>query len=341
MTSKPNIFVWQGAWHGGAERVTLTVARALLERGFPVTLGVYQVNSQIRIPQLTHPHLMFVPSSLQSLVASIWFRLWYAARFKAVYAHTLGLWKTKHNRIYIHEAADLDTKRGQLHGRQRALYSVWSWLYLQLCLRQAEIVFAATAACRRYLERHGIESEHIQSSGSFYDDSIFIPVHRYAPHKPLRLVVVGNYRDSVKKFRLVRTLFYKNENVRVHIFGGPTRNIDHNFIFHGYTPPTELAAGLADSDVYFMPSLSEGFSIALLEAAATGIPCLVATTALPDPLVNWSNIVPFKTPAEALRKIAEIEKNFELFAHVDAAVRNFSESAVVAEEIRAIAATIA
>ena len=133
----------------------------------------------------------------------------------------------------------------------------------------------------------------------------------------------------------------KPSGVMVHAVGGAKLAPDQNFTFQGYVAPSQLATLLAAADIFFMPSLSEGFSMALLEAAATGIPCLVAKTAAPPELSTYANIVTFTTPAEVPELLARISAAYATYNVVDPRIYQFAASRIVPQEAKTIAAAIA
>ena len=55
------------------------------------------------------------------------------------------------------------------------------------------------------------------------------------------------------------------------------RGLQKNFIFTGFLPKRAVREVLAQTDVYFMPSVSEPFGLSALEAAQFEIPCIVST----------------------------------------------------------------
>ena len=55
------------------------------------------------------------------------------------------------------------------------------------------------------------------------------------------------------------------------------RGLDERFIFTGFLPKSAVRDVLAQTDVYFMPSVSEPFGLSALEAAQFDVPCIVST----------------------------------------------------------------
>ncbi|MBI4021825.1 MAG: glycosyltransferase family 4 protein, partial [Candidatus Andersenbacteria bacterium] len=335
------IFIWQGGWHGGAERVTASMAHFLANHGFAVTLGVFKRDASVPHQQITFRHLTFLPRSFRSLAASLWYQTRYAHDFPLVYTHTLGAWKTKTNRLFIHEAADLDVKLQQAQGLRRKLaYRLWRWLYLNLCLKRATALFAATPECAAYLARQGIPHERIIPSSSFYDEQVFRFVLRPAPAQTVNIIFIGNYQDPAKNFAVAHAHFHRRPSFTVTVAGGQAQSQDANFRFLGYLPPSQLFAELAAAHIFFMPSTSEGFSISLLEALATGIPCLVSRIAIPTPLYAIRNIIPYDDDHEIQPAINDIVQHYELYNQPADQLQRFSQSIVLQIEYERILNTV-
>ncbi len=104
-------------------------------------------------------------------------------------------------------------------------------------------------------------------------------------HLDNKLDIVGDGPEREKLEQLARTLLLKN----VH--------------FHGYRDPE---AFLKKAGVFVLPSVSEGLPMALLEAAANGLACVVTNIGLPFENGKEALVVPSKNPvalAEAVRKL--------------------------------------
>lgn len=71
---------------------------------------------------------------------------------------------------------------------------------------------------------------------------------------------------------------------------------------------------LAEHDLFLFPSLSEGFGLALLEAMATGMPCITTLTGMYDWLEHGHNsyIVPMSAPTAVARGIKRLNDNVSL-----------------------------
>lgn len=333
------LFVWQGEAAGGAARITNKFAHYASAHGADVTLGVFTHIPEESLPQLVLSVPNYIPASFRSLVASLTYRQRHARSYNGVYAHTLGFWKRKRSHLFIHDAADLDAKLQQLPTLvMKISYYVWRALYLQLCLQPATAILTGSDSFKQYLQRQHISATKIHPSGSFYDDDIFTYVKRTAPTPPYRLLFVGDYTDPAKQFKLLAENVAGNTLYELHVIGGEYRSRDRNIFYYGYVTPEELFTHMASAHLLVMPSTSEGFSIALLEALATGLPCLVSKAAVPPELKEVQNIffADSFSPATLTAHVLEIVSHYDRYAASDPAVHKFSQQKILDQEWRAI-----
>lgn len=81
-----------------------------------------------------------------------------------------------------------------------------------------------------------------------------------------------------------------------------------------FVSQAEHKAILAEHDLFLFPSLSEGFGLALLEAMATGLPCITTLTGMYDWLEHGHNcyIVPMSAPTALACAIQRLNKDVSL-----------------------------
>lgn len=116
-------------------------------------------------------------------------------------------------------------------------------------------------------------------------------------NKPYSFIFVGSLTERKNPFSLIQ-VFEKlsiNEELRLHIVGdGPLRNSIKNYInqrnlkskiiIHGFlNNPYKL---IAQSDVFILPSLSEGTPRAALEALFLGVPIIIRDVECNSDLIN-------------------------------------------------------
>jgi glycosyltransferase involved in cell wall biosynthesis len=340
MTPKPAlpvVFIWQGYTHGGVATVTSAIANALHQAGVPVVMGAYQKDPKSTLPYLIFREPRFIPTSFRSFWTSLIWRWRYASQFQAVYTHTAGAWKTKHNLLFVHDAADLDERIGSspdsLH---RIAFRLWRFLYLTLCLKKTTAIFSATQAFTSYLVRHNIPKDAIHPTSSWYDDTIFTYQPRIRPHAPLRLVFIGNPAEPGKNFEYIRQNWYQKPDIHVSIIGSHDPATDHNFTFLGLCAPITVARTLHQADICVIPSKVEGFSIALLEAVACGIPCLVHKKVLNAEVRSLSNIMPFALTDNPQTLLTTITRKYSDYTQHDPRIKQFAQSKVLTTEVNTI-----
>jgi colanic acid/amylovoran biosynthesis glycosyltransferase len=104
-----------------------------------------------------------------------------------------------------------------------------------------------------------------------------------------RIITVAHYRwkkNLPVAIHVVSRLIKEGCNITYDIVGeGPERehlqyiidelNISERVKLHGHKPNEWVLEQLAQSDIFLMPSIQEGFCNSVIEAQATGLPCIV------------------------------------------------------------------
>lgn len=85
--------------------------------------------------------------------------------------------------------------------------------------------------------------------------------------------------------------------------------IQDKVVFTGYTPDEQLPLMYAASDVYVLSSVSEPFGITVLEAMASGTPCIVSKTSGVSELIRNCLRVDFWDVDEMASKILSVIRN--------------------------------
>ncbi len=81
-------------------------------------------------------------------------------------------------------------------------------------------------------------------------------------------------------------------------------DIQKNVIFEGFVPREKLIESYKNADVFVLPSLSESFGIALLEAMASETPCIASNTVGLNEIVEHG-ITGFLFPKSDINKLSE------------------------------------
>ena len=177
-----------------------------------------------------------------------------------------------------------------------------TWNFMQWFYEQMDIVFVNSDDYRKALEARGIESARIHILPRGLDTELFAPSRRRADFWRQRGLQDGEigllYAGRVSKEKkldlfaaTVRKLKEEGLPVRGLIIGhGPFAEEFHKSfpeaIFTGYLSGEELAAAYASADMFVFPSTTDTFGNVILEAQASGLPCVVSDQGGPRELVT-------------------------------------------------------
>lgn len=176
-----------------------------------------------------------------------------------------------------------------------------TWNFMKWFYEQMDVVYVNSASYRKALEARGIPAERIHILPRGLDTGLFARERRDAEFWKTRGLREGElgllYTGRVSKEKkldlfvaIVRRLRAEGLPVRGLIVGhGPhSPELEAQFpegIFTGYLGGTELAAAYASADVFVFPSTTDTFGNVILEAQASGLPCVVSDQGGPRDLV--------------------------------------------------------
>lgn len=84
--------------------------------------------------------------------------------------------------------------------------------------------------------------------------------------------------------------------------------------FFGQVPNEELSRILDDAGIFVMPTLRDGFEIAMMEAMASGIPCVTTAAFERTELYgNYAETVPVNSPKSLAKKLNFMIQNYSEF----------------------------
>lgn len=177
-----------------------------------------------------------------------------------------------------------------------------TWNFMRWFYEQMDVVYVNSEDYRRALEARGIASERIHILPRGLDTELFAPSRRdpgFWPARGLREGEIGLlYAGRVSKEKkldlfaaAVRRLRDGGLPVRALVVGhGPyAAEWKEKFpeaIFTGYLRGEELATAYASADVFVFPSTTDTFGNVILEAQASGLPCVVSDQGGPRELVE-------------------------------------------------------
>jgi glycosyltransferase involved in cell wall biosynthesis len=177
-----------------------------------------------------------------------------------------------------------------------------TWNYMQWFYEQMDIVFVNSDDYRHALEGRGIEAGRIHILPRGLDTELFAPGRRREDFWKRRGLQDGEigllYAGRVSKEKkldlfaaAVRKLKEEGLPVRALVVGhGPyAEEWKASFpeaIFTGYLSGEELATAYASADMFVFPSTTDTFGNVILEAQASGLPCVVSDQGGPRELVT-------------------------------------------------------
>ena len=176
-----------------------------------------------------------------------------------------------------------------------------TWNFMQWFYEQMDIVYVNSDDYRHALEARGIKRDRIHILPRGLDTELFTPSRRdenFWKQRGLQDGEIGLlYAGRVSKEKkldlfaaVVRRLRSDGLPVRGLVVGhGPySAEYEKAFpegIFTGYLAGEELAAAYASADLFVFPSTTDTFGNVILEAQASGLPCVVSDQGGPRELV--------------------------------------------------------
>lgn len=280
-------------WLAGTELASYNIAKYLKKRNHEVSvitsydkeLPTHNTVEGFNVYRVTKSNIRF----LGYLV--FWFKIfWNIKRIKPEIVHVQGL--------YIAIPAFLAKKFFKIpyviSGQGSDVYMSWPFkkIISKLGLNNSKVSIALTEHMKKEMQKiskkktvvvpNGMDKnkfnldkyESRENLGLSSNDKIIIFVGRLEPVKGiqyliesmnilkntennLKLLVVGYGKDDQKLKLLVKTL-----------------ELEEIVIFTGKIPNEKIPEYLAASDIFVLPSLSEGFPVVLLEAMASGLPII-------------------------------------------------------------------
>lgn len=177
-----------------------------------------------------------------------------------------------------------------------------TWNYMRWFYEQMDLVFVNSEDYRRALEARGIPGARIHILPRGLDTELFAPSRKDPHFWPSRGLAPGEigllYAGRVSKEKkldlfaaVVRKLRAEGLPVRALVVGhGPYadewKEKFPEAIFTGYLRGEELAQAYGSADVFVFPSTTDTFGNVIIEAQASGLPCVVSDQGGPRELVE-------------------------------------------------------
>lgn len=251
--------------------------------------------------------------------------------------------------VHIHNARAL----GMLYGphKFKTVYTYHCCGDVNKWHGRADRLCAISQAVARDVESRGEGKPTIVYNGI---DTSAIPRRPGTPaHTPVRMIQIGSLKHAIKgqHISLKALALMKNTDVTLDFCGdGPSKDflsdlagglgIGHRVRFMGIMGRKDLYDSLPQYDIALLPSLNEGFGLALAEPMAAGVPVVVSDLPGPGEIIHGHGR-PYATAADAGDAAA-------LAAAIDDVINNYPRhidiAADAADHVRAnfdIAGTVA
>jgi glycosyltransferase involved in cell wall biosynthesis len=179
--------------------------------------------------------------------------------------------------------------------------------------RAARLVCPVSDYLRGRIEAHGIRAR-FRVVPNAVDTELFAPAPERRPG-PVRIIAVAALQPSkglTYLFEALRRLSTERRDVVLHVVGdGPCRQeyealvcrdgLAGNVVFHGQRPRPAVASLMRAADFLVLPSLGETFSVAVVEAMASGLPVVASRVGgVPELVDDRSGVLVEPGDADAL-----------------------------------------
>ncbi len=175
-----------------------------------------------------------------------------------------------------------------------------TWSYMKWFYEQLDLLYVNSEGYRRAWIDRGIPAERIRILPRGLDTTLFHPSRRdpdfWRTHGITRDKTVLLYVGRVSKEKdldvIVQawTKLGRNGTALAFVGDGPylkeLRTLLPQAAFTGYLAGIELARAYASSDLFLFPSTTDTFGNVILEALASGIPCVVSDQGGPKDLIE-------------------------------------------------------
>ena len=175
-----------------------------------------------------------------------------------------------------------------------------TWSYMKWFYEQLDLLYVNSEGYRRAWTERGIPGERIRILPRGLDTTLFHPSRRDPDFWTKRGIPRGRlvllYAGRVSKEKDLDVIVHawsklNRDNLALAFVGdGPylkeLRNLLPEATFTGYLAGLELARAYASSDLFLFPSTTDTFGNVILEALASGVPCIVSDQGGPKDLIN-------------------------------------------------------
>lgn len=229
----------------------------------------------------------------------------------------------------------------------------WERELREVAAEAAAIVCVSARLARDAVSLIGADPTRTLVIPDTYDEESFSFVHRERGSSPLELVTVGRLvpeKGHEVLLHALGSLVAEGRDVNLTVVGSGARReriaslaeelgLARQVRLAGQLPPEALVEALAAAHAFVMPSLREGFGVALIEGMATGLPAIATRSGGPDDIVRPTEGVLVEPGdaaelADAIRHVADAPETFDGAAIAESIRRRYSKAAVGARLVR-------
>lgn len=187
----------------------------------------------------------------------------------------------------------------------------------------AQYILAGSEFVKKTYVEEGYPERNIYVCRYGVDISTFCQKEKsnYSGERPLECVFVGGTKEiKGVSYMLEAFKMIPNDKVRLTIIGKNTLSkemqarYEDNVTFTGSILHNQVAKTLREMDIMIFPSLGEGFSLALVEGLATGLPVIASENSGSSELIKdgWNGfVIPIQNKDEIRDKVLYFVNNSE------------------------------
>jgi glycosyltransferase involved in cell wall biosynthesis len=329
------VFAFPPKWIGGTELATLSIANALSRKDHEVHVAtshdgeVYESDSEyiFKLHRIRYPKIRLIWDVIFSLKV---LKLAFDLKPDIVHAQGIGMGFTA---LVIKKLLNI---KYVLWGRGSDVYGDKSKTMVSKAplINACAVISLTRRMEKKLLEIHPIENSHVLPNGidlNKLETSNNNKVSRQQMNIPENvplITFVGNLRPvkGVKYLIEALGMVLKKNDARLLIIGdGPEREhlqsqtdqlgIREKVTFQGKISKEEIMSYLKISDLFVLPSISEGFPNVILEAMAAGLPIVSTNFEGASEIIRDGEngfMVPVKNPTAMANVISKILDNQDI-----------------------------
>lgn len=225
-----------------------------------------------------------------------------------------------------------------------------TWSFMKWFYEQLDLLYVNSEGYRRAWIDRGIPAERIRILPRGLDTTLFHPSRRDPDFWPKRGLARGKivllYLGRISKEKDLDvivsawTKLHRDDLALAFVGDGPYRKelsaLLPEATFTGYLAGLDLARAYASSDIFVFPSTTDTFGNVILEALASGVPCIVSDQGGPKDLIEPGktgfitralDAEDFARAVEQLATNSDLRHAMSIEAHRAVQTRDWSEAA--------------